>query len=1172
MRRFLSALLVLVSAGAAAGNANGQSVTAQLSGVVTDASGARIAGATVSIRNTGTATRRDLRTGPDGTFLFADLLAAAYDLTITSEGFKTAAQKGITLAATERLLLPVIVLEVGDLQERVTVTREAPLVQTSGGARSALITREQLDSIALKGRDFAGILKLLPGVVDTSPREAAGWNSMGGLSINGRSGGFNFSYDGVTNKDTGSNLGNYAAPGLDSIAEVRVQASNFQAEYGRSSGATVTVVTRSGSREFHGSAAFYKRDDALNGNEFARRQVCGLGQKEQCRAPLYRFDNTAWTLGGPVLLPRSRFNTGREKLFFFWSQDVLARTDPGVLNQRRMPTSLERSGDLSQTFDSSNRLVFIRDPQRTGACSSTSGGPACFPGNVIPAERINPIAQALLNLFPLPNASDATGAHQYNYTFQTVQEWPRNDQVLRLDWNVGPRTTAYNRLQFGYEKRSGQVSFLGFTGGWPQMASKYEVDTISYVNTLLHSFSGTLFAEATAGVNWAHQHTSPLDRAAQDANDRSRVLPGFPQFFPTANPLNLLPNATFNGGIPGNVGVFQYERRFPYYGFNTLWNFSGSLTKVQGGHTLKTGIFVEHTTRPVRQRSAFNGTVSFNADASNPLNTNIGFANALLGAITSYQEADTQPTGNGQFVNTEFYAQDNWRLSRTLTVDAGVRFYILTPTRNQGQTVAQFEPERFSEAAAPLLFAPITTAQGRRAVNPVTGEVVPPVYVGRLVPGSGEVVNGMQVFEETPQQTTPLHVAPRLGVAWDATGDGRSAIRGGVGVFFDRYSDNDILELAELPPLVRTYTTSYTTLPELLGSPLTATTSAVRRIEPFVPPVVYNWSLGGQREVGWKFVADMAYVGNAARRQVITRELNGRPYGYAYQPSSLDATNIMGGQAQPLPEDLLRPYRGYASISQREFTGYSDYHSLQVALTRRHSESGLSMGAAYTYEIVNKTLGSIDPFLPDNRARNYTSAGRRPHTLTIHYSYVVPNFWRASTWRLVQGLLHGWQVSGVTSLLSGAQDGFGYVYTDVPTGALSGNGSINGGASRPRILCDPTLPRAERTFERQFRTECIAAPADAFHFGTARGDEFHGPGFANWDISVFKHVPLGSGRRLQLRAELYNAFNASQWTTVNTTARFEFRTGVLTNPEVFGALTGATHSARRVQLAARFTF
>ncbi len=322
----------------------------------------------------------------------------------------------------------------------MSVTSEATLVQTNGGARSGLITRENIEDIALKGRDFAGMLKILPGVVDTSAREAPGWGSMGGLTINGRSGGFNFSYDGVTNKDTGSNSGNYAAPALDSIAEVRVQASNFQAEYGRSSGATISVITRSGTKDFHGTAAFYKRDDKWNGNEFLRKQQCGLGVTAQCDPPLYDFDNTAWTLGGPVLIPGTDFNKGRNKLFFFWSQDILARTDPGTLNQRRMPTALERSGDFSQTFDAQGRLIFIRDPRISGGnCNSVSGGTGCFENNRIPASRINPTAQALLNLFPLPNATDPTGANNYNYTFQTVQDWPRNDQVLRMDWNVGPR-------------------------------------------------------------------------------------------------------------------------------------------------------------------------------------------------------------------------------------------------------------------------------------------------------------------------------------------------------------------------------------------------------------------------------------------------------------------------------------------------------------------------------------------------------------------------------------------------------------------------------------------------------------------------------------------------------------------------------------------------------------
>src|SRR4030095_14300714 len=220
------------------------------------------------------------------------------------------------LSATDRVALRTIALAVGGIEETVLVTGESPLVQTSSGARSGLIERQQMEDIALKGRDFAGFLKLLPGVVDTRNREAPGWENMNNLSINGRTS-FNFSYDGVTNKDTGQNGANYAAPALDSIAEIKVQTSNFQAEYGRSSGATITVVTRSGSKDFHGSAAYYKRDDALNANEYNRKVACAAGQTVQCKPPDYTFDNEAWTLGGPVLIPGSSFNRGRNKLFFF---------------------------------------------------------------------------------------------------------------------------------------------------------------------------------------------------------------------------------------------------------------------------------------------------------------------------------------------------------------------------------------------------------------------------------------------------------------------------------------------------------------------------------------------------------------------------------------------------------------------------------------------------------------------------------------------------------------------------------------------------------------------------------------------------------------------------------------------------------------------------------------
>jgi Carboxypeptidase regulatory-like domain/TonB-dependent Receptor Plug Domain len=1155
-----------------------QGLTGQITGIIADSGGGVMPGATVTLKNAGTNQVRETTTGADGTFTFPDLLAGTYDITVAMQGFKTYEQKGIVLGATERVALRQIALEVGQLQETVTVTSEAALVQTTTAARSAVVDRQQIEDIALKGRDFAGYLKLLPGVIDTSAREAPGWGSMGGLSINGRGGGFNFSYDGVTNKDTGSNSGNYAAPALDSIAEVRVQTSNFQAEYGRSSGATITVVTRSGTKDFHGSAAFYKRDDAWNGNEFSRRQQCSQGVANQCDPPLYTFDNTAWTLGGPVLLPGTNFNRARNKLFFFWSQDILSRTDPGGLNQRRVPTALERQGNFSQTFDSQNRPILIRDPQLSGTCNSQTGGTACFSNNIIPADRINKTAQALLNLFPLPNATDPTGANLYNYTFQTVQDWPRNDQVLRMDYNIAPNTTMYGRLQYGYEKRSGGVSFLGASGGWPQMATKYEIDTLSYVNTLLHTFSNNTFFEFTVGVNWSHQYTNPIDQSQLDANDRTKVLPGFPQFFPAANPLNLLPQASFTGGLPtANTGnptyaSFGYEQRFGFYGFNAPFNISSNLTKVKGAHNMKAGIFLERTTRPAQRSSAFNGTVSFNTDGSNPLNTNVGFANALLGAITQYQESESHPSAHGLFYNTEWYVQDNWRLKRNLTLDVGMRFYYITPTQSHGDKVAQWEPDKWIASKAPLLYTPVTTPQGRRAQDPLTGQVYPLVYLGRLVPNSGDFINGMIVYDNTTQQSNPFRFAPRIGFAWDVTGDGRTSVRAGAGTFYDRYQDDNILDLVELPPLLNTYTTNYTTIPELLASPLTATTTSVRFIDPFDPPTVHNWSAGVQRDIGWSLVGDFAYVGNAARKQRVDRDVNGRPYGYAYQPSSLDPTNVVGGVVQPLPDDLLRPYRGYARIQRREFSGYSDYHSVQGSVNKRRGREGLSFSVAYTYQIVNNSLQAIDPFVDDNRARNYTQQGRRPHTLTIGYAYDVPALSHVWSNPVVKAVFDDWQVSGITSVLSGTYGGFSYSYSNVPTGTLTGTGAINGGASRVVLTCDPNLPGSERTFQRQFRTECVQAPTDPNRLGTSTNDEYLGPGFSNWDISFFKNVPMGGSRRLQFRFELYNAFNQDEWTGVNTAAQFNYVTGQLSNQNVFGSLNGSTQSARRIQLGVRFTF
>src|SRR5436309_3339918 len=427
----------------------GQGLTGQVSGTVVDQSSAAVTNASLTLTNSATGQSRTTKTNADGYFVFPELLPGIYALAAEAAGFKKYEQSEISVTATERVTLS-IGLQVGTLTETVSVTGQAATIQTESSERSGLITTREMQELPLKGRSYMGTAKFLPGIVDTANRESPGWNDLVGININGtRAGTIDLNLDGITSLDTGSMTGPYLAPSIDAVAEVKVLLSNYQAEYGRSSGGTINTVIKSGGGEFHGGAYYFLRNEALNANEFFRNRD-GLPR------PQYRFNYPGYYAGGPVAI--GRFNKNRDKLFFFWSQEFLPRKYPTSLQRRTFPTAGERQGDFSDSRDQNGALIPIWDPVNNRVP---------FAGNRVPAARIDKNGQALMNIFPQPNAVDP--ARSYNALIQATVDQPRRDSILRIDYNIGPKTQFYWRGINDFEAYKGEFDLVLASSCWPQL-------------------------------------------------------------------------------------------------------------------------------------------------------------------------------------------------------------------------------------------------------------------------------------------------------------------------------------------------------------------------------------------------------------------------------------------------------------------------------------------------------------------------------------------------------------------------------------------------------------------------------------------------------------------------------------------------------------------------------
>jgi hypothetical protein len=1149
MKRVLFCLLVVVFLCVLP--SSGQNISSALTGTVLDSGGAVIPGAGISLANQATGVTIQSQTNDVGIFVFSSLLPGTYTLEVSMPGFRTLQMRDIVITANERRALSNLKLEVGELQQRVEVTADAAFVQTASAERAGLISGDQVLNLAIKGRDFLGLLSTLPGVIDTNvgSREVVmTGNVLQGLHINGgRQTSIMYALDGISSVDTGSNSSVHNAPNMDAISEVKVLTSNYQAEYGRNSAGTINVIMKSGGRDFHGSAYWYYRHESMNANNF-------FSNRSNTPRPIYRFNNAGYSVGGPIYIP-GKFNTNKDKLFFFFSQEyVRRRLYPGT-RYVTTPTELERNGDFSQTFDVNGALIKVNDPQ---------AGKKQFPNNVIPKERINPLGQAILKYFPLPNYVEPVASLKYtrNYVSNVSGFNPRRQDVVRVDYAITPTLNAYFRgIRDNDDEEWPYGSWVAGDHNYDQTNTLRPQRGRGGVLNLTKIFSATKVNEFTMGASTRGQTFNPVE---PEKVARSR-MGNIPQWYPQSNESGAIPNITF-GGVQNyiNPGLGN----IPYTNENPVFTFADNFSWLKGAHSLKFGVYIERMRKDEVGGPNTRGSFAFGRDTNNPLDSNYAFSNALLGIFQSYSEGTFRPYSHYRYTQVEWYAQDSWKVTPKLTLDLGLRMYNAPGAHDDRFNITTFVPSLYDKSKAAVLIRPGKDAAGKRVgVDPRTGTIYPVPYIGLFVPDSGSYSSGMVVggqgWEPGLYETPAVSFGPRVGFAFDPAGDGKTSIRGGIGIFFDRPQGNVYSGTNGQPPVAYSPTLYYGTLDTFLQSKGTIGPTSVNAPDTGEQPLptVYNFSFGVQRQIGFATVVDASYVGSLGRDMLYQYNLNPIPMYARFDPANRDTTTA----SSPLSDVFLRPFQGFNDINVRGFGAPSNYHSLQIAANRRLAEK-VQYGVAYTFsKNLGITAGDFDNVSPyfSYRERNYGLLNfDLTHTLVINYAWTLPNPGQRLGVKALDYILGDWQISGITSFMSGTP------FT--PGMSLSDGADLTGSSEGARItvISDPYLPKGERTFSRNFKTEAFARTAK-FNFGNAGVAVLRRPGTNNWDISISKRIMFDEDRYLQFRTELFNAFNHTQFSGYDTTARFD-PTGAQINSN-FGAYNGA-RDPRRIQLSLRVMF
>lgn len=1153
-----AALLLSLSAGAFA-----QEVTGSISGSVKDSVGAAVKDATVTITDSDKkVVVRTVSTNDDGEFSAPLVPVAYYEITVEAPNFKKHLESQVKVNVNERRTVDVT-LEAGNISEVVTVTSDLLQVNTQSAAAGSVINGDQVRQLSLNNRNFVQLITLSPGVsaniadqIYVGSTNPNGQSNALQIAVNGvRSSSNTYTVDGADTTDRGANLTVQTYPSVDAIAEFTVLRSLYPAESGRSAGGQVNVVTKSGTADYHGNLYEFVRNERLNANTFTSNRTAPLGldsNGKAKRAP-FRYNNFGGTFGGPVMLPR--FGEGGasykkfQNTFFFFSEE-LRRVIVYPSFSTTVPTAAQRQGIFSQAVC----IGPVANP-----CSTTL--PA---GTPLPQNLISPLAAAyvqdIYNKLPLP--ADAAG--NLFYPARGISNFTQ--ELIRIDHKFSDKLSAYYRFENDSIPTIDPIGLFGQGGGQPFVSTTQSNSPgRTHIGRATFVQSPTAVWEFGGSYSWGDVPSKVIGLLANE--NSPDIVSHLPQFtFPVTR--GRVPTITGNG--------FTALQTFgPYSNFSYNKAVFATFSKVFGTHTTKYGVNFSRTRKHENSLGGFN-EVRYTAISSSPTRpsgtstTNQLWVNFLLGNFQEYRQNQFDLTADLSASSIEAFAQDEWRFKSNITLYYGARFSRFGQPWDRNGRMTSFNPAAYSPSQAFQILA-----NGNRVAG--TGNPLNGIMMNSQASVAGATVSpfGKSVAP------TRNNFAPRVGIAWDPFKKGTTSVRAGYGVYFDQLSFNhyETELVARNPPFQQQIVIN----PATLDNPLAGTTAVNLSVQDvsgidqnFKTPYVQSWSLDVQHQLNSKTLVTAGYFGSRGTHLSGLVDENLLPPGFALtQTCRTNNTNPATFGPCQLPEQVftsagtaaggeailnqIRPFRGYGAVRMLETRFNSNYHSLQVTGQQRFLRSS-QVNLAYTWS--RNMTDSQNEFLssPQNTYNIHNEYSRanldRRHVLSVNYIYELPFFTRQADFK--EKLLGGWQISGITYYFTGL--GFSPATSSNDPAGLGLLGNSPSGA-RPDVICDPNSD-APHTFLQWFNKACFAnPPAGVNRVGNAGRNTILGPSTTRFDATLAKNIRFSESRSLQLRWEVFNIFNHTNFTTLglNITA---------TN---YGTVTGV-RDPRNMQLGVKFIF